>query len=312
MNLTERTSDALIGVFVVGALLVLLTAVYFTQGWNRRSWRINVTSASAEGLSKDTKVFLQGLEIGKVRSVSPMVGRSRSFSFVIELQLDQRFANDSLIEIPVGTVAEIADASLVGGKAILLQTPDGGGDRLVQPGDTIAGRPRPSPIGQIASTADSLARQVSLVLADTRRLLSTVNGTVTDVRSQVNTAGPHLQSTLAQVDAGLKHLEPTLRHASQIAATADSGLGPMQDSLTRTLAAARQLLLRLDTLTSTSSQMATENRSDIRATVAQMKFVGIQLEHFLDQVSRRPLRMITGVQPVNMDSLRAASADSSP
>ena len=74
----------------------------------------------------------------------------------------------------------------------------------------------------------------------------------------------------------------------------------------------RQLLLRLDTLTSTSSQMATENRGDIRATVAQMKFVGIQLEHFLDQVSRRPLRMLTGVQPVNMDSLRAASGDTSP
>ena len=40
------------------------------------------------------------------------------------------------------------------------------------------------------------------------------------------------------------------------AATADSGLGPLQDSLSHTLSAARQLLLRLDTLTNTTHQMA--------------------------------------------------------
>jgi hypothetical protein len=52
--------------------------------------------------------------------------------------------------------------------------------------------------------------------------------------------------------------------------------------------------------------MAGENRADIRATVAQMKLVGLQLEYFLDQVSRRPLRMITGVRPLPTDSVRAA------
>ena len=312
MNLTERTSDALIGVFVAGALLVLLTAVYFTQGWNRRTWEVYVTSTSAEGLNKDTKVFLQGLEVGRVASVSPQFGGSGPVTFLVQLELDQRFANDSLIRIPRGTTARIEDAGFVGGKKISLEAPANGITGMLSAGDTLIGLPKPSPLGQIADVADSLARQVSLMLADTRRLVGTVNATVADVRGQVNTAGPHLQSTLAQVDAGLKHLEPTLRHASQLVATADSGLGPMQDSLTRTLSAARQLLLRLDTLTNSTAQMANENRGDIRATVAQMKLVGIQLEHFLDQVSRRPLRMITGVRPVDMDSLRASSGDSTP
>lgn len=309
MNLTERTSDALIGAFVAGALLVLLTAVYFTQGWNRRTWTVFATSGSAEGLSKDTKVFLQGLEIGKVASVSPEVGRGGSVRFLVELELDQRFANDSLITLPTNTVAEIADAGFVGGKSVHLMVPppDSASPQMLEDGGRIAGRPRPSPITQIASTADDLAKQVRGVLDDTRRLLGTLDGTVRDVRGQVSAAAPHLQSSLAQVDASLRHLEPTLRHTSQIAAAADSGFGPIQDSLSRTLAAARQLLLRLDTLTSTSAQMAAENRGDIRTTVAQMKIVGLQLEHFLDQVSRRPLRMLTGIQPVNTDSLRAAA-----
>ena len=58
MNLSERASDALIGAFVAGALLVLVTAIYFTTGWNRRTWHVYITAASAEGLNSDTKVYL--------------------------------------------------------------------------------------------------------------------------------------------------------------------------------------------------------------------------------------------------------------
>lgn len=310
MNLSERSSDTLIGVFVAGALLVLVTALYFTTGWNRRTWPVYITAASAEGLNSDTKVYLQGLEIGRVNSVSPRIGGTGPLTFLVQLTLNQRFANDSLVRIPKGTRALIAEASFVGGASISLETPAVGGGAMVQPFDTLDGIPRPSPLGQIAQVADSLARQVSLVLTDTRRLLGNVDGTVRDVRSQVGLAAPHLQSSLKSVDAGLRHLEPTLRHAEALSATIDSGAGPLQDSLSHTLAAARQLLMRLDTLTSNTNKMAGENRADIRATVAQMKVVGFQLENFLDQVSRRPLRMLTGVHPANTDSLRNAGTDS--
>jgi ABC-type transporter Mla subunit MlaD len=310
VNLSERTSDALIGAFVVGAVLVLGTAIYFTTGWNRRSWQVYITAASAEGLNSDTKVYLQGLEIGRVNSVSPRIGGTGPLTFLVQLTLNQRFANDSLVRIPKGTRALIAEASFVGGASISLETPAVGGAAMVQQFDTLDGIPRPSPLGQIAQVADSLARQVSLVLTDTRRLLANVDGTVRDVRGQVGLAGPHLQSSLKAVDAGLRHLEPTMRHAEALAGAADSGFGPLQDSLAVTLAAARQLLMRLDTLTNNTNRMAVDNRADIRATVSQMKVVGFQLENFLDQVSRRPLRMLTGVHPANTDSLRNAGADS--
>ncbi|HEU4570250.1 MAG TPA: MlaD family protein [Gemmatimonadales bacterium] len=308
MNLSERAADALIGAFVAGALIVVVVAIYFTQGWNRGTWNVYMTAASAEGLNSDTKVYLQGLEIGRVASVSPRFGGSGPLTFLVELELDQRFANDSLVQVPKGTKAQIAEASFVGGASISLETPAQGADSMVQEGDTIEGVPRPSPLGQIAQVADSLAHQVSLVLRDTRTVLGEVNGTVHEVRGQMAQASPHLQSSLASVDAGLRHLEPTLRRAASLAATADSGLAPLQDSLLRTMGAARTLLLRLDTLTTTSAGIAADNRADIRATVAQMKLVGLQLEYFLDQVSRRPLRMVTGIKPMDTDSLRASLA----
>jgi len=308
MNLAERTSDALIGVFVAGALVVVLTSLYFAQGWNRRTWTVYVTTTTAEGISNDTKVFLQGLEIGRVGSISPRATGAGPVTFVMELEVNQRYANDSLVKLPRGTTARIADLNVIAGKAILLEAPVRATGEVLAEGDTLAGIPRPSPLNAIAEVADSLARQVSLVLADTRHLLATIDGTMQEVRGQVRTASPRLQSSLAAMDASLKHLEPTMQHAASIAATVDSGYGPMQDSLTRTLGAARQLLLRLDTLTSTTQQMASENRADIRATVAQMKLVGFQLEYFMDQMSRRPMRMLTGMKPLDPDSARARMA----
>ena len=308
MNLAERTSDALIGVFVTGALVVVLTALYFTQGWNRRTWALFVTTTTAEGLNNDTKVFLQGLEIGRVASISPQATGAGQVTFVMELELTQRYANDSLVKIPLGTTARIADLNVIAGKAILLEAPPASRGNFLAENDTLSGIPRPSPLNAIAEMADSLARQVSLVLADTRHLLATIDGTVRDVRSQVNAAGPRVQSSIAAMDEGLKHLEPTMRHAASLAAAADSSFVPLQDSLTRTLAAARQLLLRLDTLTNTTHQIAAENRADIRSTVSQMKVVGLQLEYFMDQLSRRPMRMLTGIKPVDPESLHAAVA----
>ncbi len=303
-----KRSDLDVGLFLVTTIVAVVAVLVATSGWGVDKYDIFVRTNDARDIAVDTKVFLQGLEIGRVKSVSPRFGGTGPVTFLVQLELNQRFANDSFVRIPKGTIARIADAGFVGGKAISLEAPATAAAQMLAEGDTITGLPKPSPLGQIAEVADSLARQVSLVLTDTRHLLTTVDNTVQDVRGQVNTAAPHLQSTLAEVDAGLRHLEPTLRHAASLASTADSGFGPLQDSITRTMGSARLLLMRLDTLTSSTNRMAGENRADIRATVAQMKVVGFQLENFLDQVSRRPLRMITGVHPANTDSLRAAQA----
>lgn len=61
---------------------------------------------------------------------------------------------------------------------------------------------------------------------------------------------------------------------------------------------ATELLLRLDSLAREAHSLATENRSDLRLTVTNLTEASRQLNNFVDQMSRRPFRALTGVKPL--------------
>ncbi|MFI5234349.1 MAG: MlaD family protein [Gemmatimonadales bacterium] len=310
MSLSERQADTLIGALAVGVALVLGTAIYFTLGWNQRRWDLYLVAASAQDVNADTKVYLQGLEVGRVSAVNPRIDAAHGrLEFLVRLRVNQRFEDGSTVALPRGTIAEIVAASALGGVLISLNTPAKSAGML-HPGDTIQSVRRTAPLDQIAQVADSLARQVSLVLSDTRTLLRDVDRTVRRVDQQVAQASPALQRSVTQVDAALSELRPLLRHADSLVTSVNGGMGPFQDSLTRTLGTAHAITLHLDSLVNLARSVGAENRSDIRSTVDHLQAVSAQLEYFIDQVSRRPLRMISGVHSLPPDSLRTHPADS--
>ncbi|MGB7211644.1 MAG: MlaD family protein [Gemmatimonadales bacterium] len=311
MSLNERQADTLIGALVVGVVLVLGTAIYFTLGWNQRRWDLYVTAASAQDISADTKVFLQGLEVGRVDAINPRFDpRSGTLTFLVHLRINQKFQDGGAVRLPTGTTADISAASAFGGGTLIsLNTPATSASTL-EPGDTIPSVRHSTPLDQIAQVADSLARQVSLVLADTRRLLGDVDGTVREVHHTLAAAGPGLQHSVFQADSSLIELRPLLRHADSLIRRTDVRFGTLQDSLLQTLASARALTGHLDSLVELARTTGTENRADIRTTIEHLTRASAQLEHFVDQVSRRPLRMISGVHPLPPDSPSASPGDS--
>lgn len=311
MSLGERQADALVGALVLGVLLVLGTTIYFTLGWNQRRFDLFVIAPSAQDINGDTKVFLQGLEVGRVTSISPRLDPNHGpLTFLVRLRIDQRFQDGSPVTLPRGTTAEISTASAFGGGTQIALNPPASSAGVLAPGDTITSTRRATPLDQIAQVADSLARKVSLILSDTRTLLHDVDATVREVHRTVASASPPLTRSLDQVDSALTELRPLLRHADTLVAGTRHLVGTLEDSLTTTLGTAHALTQHLDSLIQTARTIGVENRADIRATVEHLQAVSAQLEHFVDQVSRRPLRMLSGVHPLPPDSLRAVPADS--
>ena len=80
-------------------------------------------------------------------------------------------------------------------------------------------------------------------------------------------------------------------------------VGLLQDSLLATLSEARSLLRHSDSLTQSVAAIAEDIRPDIKATAEGIAVVTAKLEHFVDQVSRRPYRMFSGVRQPPRDSL---------
>jgi ABC-type transporter Mla subunit MlaD len=302
----QRLSDFMVGALVVGASVVLLIAFGLTKGWNKQQFDLFMRSESARDLTSDTRVFLQSLPIGEVRAVAPMVdSQSGRLRFIVHLRIDERYQDGTELRLPLGTSADIVPASTFGGANIELIMPERTVGRL-SPGDTIRSVRKTSGLEAITQIADSLRQQIALVLTDTRSLIGNLSSTAVLAQDELKRTAPEIRATLTELQASLAQLRPTLVRADTLMATATGRMDGLSDSIGVTLSQTRSMIAHLDSLAVTAAGIAGENRDVVRTTAQNLYTVSAKLEHFLDQVSRRPLRMITGVSPLP-DTLRGQS-----
>ena len=304
--MTRRTADTLLGLLVVAVVSVLVFALSRTQGWAERRFSIFMITESVQDLSLDTRVYLQGLEVGRVQSLAPLVdpsmGRPR---FVANLRLRRTYDNGAPLILPTGTQAEIRPlAGLATGTFIALEVPIRPyGAAALSPGDTIAASRRPGSLEALSQVADSLKDQVRDVLHDTQALLERLNQTVNLANTHIQQVAPEVRKTMTEAQATLAQLRPTLDQATKLLESADQRLGPIHDSLSATLTAAHSALVRLDTLSLAANSVLIQNQEAIRRTMNNILVLSAKMDHFVDQVSRKPLKMLSGVRPLPPESL---------
>jgi ABC-type transporter Mla subunit MlaD len=290
----ETRQDFYVGLLIVVAIALVVGALIATSGWGERRYDLYLRVASAEGISQDTRAFVQGLEVGRVRSVSPRVdSMTGTISFVARLSVAQAFADGSSLQLPLGTRAEIDASNPLAPAHISLLLPDPRGERaaraFLEPGDTIAMGRRASPMDKMAQVADELSQRVQETVRQATRTLVRVQATLHDVT-------PDLESTLGSVATTMGRVDSLVERLHR------AGVG---DSIATTVARTNRLLLRLDSLAGEARLVTGENREDLRETVTNLTQVSRQLNHFVDQLARRPYRMLTGVKPLPRDSALA-------
>ncbi len=272
---------------------MLIGALVLTSGMLEGRYDIHMYAVEAEGLNQDTRVVLQGLEIGRVKNVNPQLDRAtNTLSFIATLSIRERFPDGTRLTLPAGTRALIAPPpTLVGPTLIHLVMPPPSRDTLfLQTGDTIASERRAGVLDALSEIAIDFRGQLDSTLAETRSLLRRTAHTVRETGALLTQARPQVDRVLARLDAGLGRTEDIL-------AEVEPRVGPLSDSLVATLAATHQLLVELDSLTSLAQTMVQENRGAISQTLENLNRSAIVLQHFADQISRRPLRFLWGVTP---------------
>lgn len=289
--------DFVVGLFIVAAIAVVIGALLATSGWGERRYPLYLRAASAEGLTADSKVLLQGLEVGRVASVSPRVdARTQTITFVARLSVIGRFPNGASVPLPEGTRGQLEPASQISPTVLIrLVLPDSSHrtGRLLAMGDTIDSERKASVLDQVADVAQHLSNQVEEVLRRTQVTLRHVddilvdaNGTLADIRPSIKTTLADVSTTMTRVNALVQRLDPGLA-----------------DSVSTAIALSTQVLARVDSLTARVNTMTAENQSDIRTSVANLTQLTRQLNHLVEEVSRRPYRALTGVKPLPRDSV---------
>lgn len=317
MSMRPRTADALVGLLVVFAVGVATAALVVTRGWTERRTTMFMLSPSVQDLKQDTPVLLQGLAIGEVKAISPQIDSSRigAPAFLIELRIRETYANGVPIKLPLGTRGEIFSSGLIGNASISLIVPQNDIKAALQPNDTIRGTLTQGWTDVLKEVADTVRMQVSDILRDTRKALATAERTASGVDQQVRTIGPQLSQTLGQVQKTIDQLQPTLATANSLLKNTDDRMAILQDSVLQTITAARRMLASADTLTWRMTAMADNISPDVQKTLVNLRETSAKLDWFIDQVSRRPHRLLTGVRQMQAieeqqrsDSLRTARA----
>lgn len=294
----ETRQDFYVGVLIVATIALVLGALIATSGWGERRYELYVRVISADGISRGTPVVIEGLDVGQVTSVSPRVdSATRRISFVAKLSVKERFENGSSLQLPLGTRVELVQTSQISpAVAIRLVLPDTIRGRRIylHAGDTLDSRRKGGALEAVAEVADELSQRV-------QEMVRTATQTLVRVQSTLREVTPDVERTLTGVASTMGRLDSMVNRFSQ------RGLA---DSVSTAVANTNRLLLRLDSLAHEAHSLATENRSDLRLTVANLTEASRQLNNFVDQMSRRPFRALTGVKPLPPRDTTRAAADS--
>lgn len=275
---------------------VAVGTVVLTSGLLERRYALYMRLDNAEGLSQDTRVILQGLPIGRVQQVNPQLDpTTNSLEFVARLSMLEEFPDGSLLRLPLGTRAEISQPTgLVGATIVQLIMPRRDtlqqAVTLLQPGDTIESHRVANILDALGDVAGRLTDEVTVTLEETRDLMQHATRAIDRSNSLLETAGP-------QVTEVLELLAQNLARTDRMLSTLEPRMGAVADTLLATLATTRQVLRHLDALVTTAQDMADDNRPAISETIALLRRTAVILQNFSNKMSRRPLRMFTGVKP---------------
>lgn len=288
-----KTRDFIVGLLVIAAVGAVLAAIVRTGRFRSGDrFPIYMKTEIAQALNRDTRVFLQGLEVGRLRQINPVADTITSaLSFVVLLEINETFPDGTPLTLPVGTEGLIAQPTPIAAHEIQLQIPtEGQVNRQLAPGDTIESVRQVSAVELLGEVAEQMKVELLATFGEVRELIRTSNRVAEDANNVLAETAPRVHSLLDQVGETLDRTEGILTDVQP-------RVGIFQDSILAALSDTRQLIRRMDSLGVIANTMAAENRVVVSEVMEHVVRTAEILSHFADQLSRRPLRMLSGVTP---------------
>jgi ABC-type transporter Mla subunit MlaD len=295
--------DLRTGVLVLLAFGCLVAGVI----WGASSKKTDMAPLYAEfprltGVSTETPVMLNGYKVGQVDDIEPRTGPLGQLTFRVRMSVLWHPGGGDIVPYRTGMRVLLTPPAIEQlGTAILRLEPPAIPGAALSRGATIPVLPFQSPLEGARTRIDSLGGELTRTLTDTRALLnvlvrtaSAATGAATATAGVANAAAQQLtvlatdtRSRLAMADS-LMHDVRTLTPGAK--ATADSLQALLGDS--------RRAVARL-------TRMADANEPQLTRTLASLDTSSALLQHFIRQVSAKPLRVLTGVAPMPASAVPA-------
>jgi ABC-type transporter Mla subunit MlaD len=289
----QRT-DLYVGVFVIAVVVTVVGALVATSGLGIKRYDLYIRGDDATAIAVDTKIFLQGLEVGRVAAIHAVPGsKPGKLEFVIRASLLAEFSDGRALALPDSTDAEVVTSIL--GASTLNLVVRATSDRMLAPGDTIVLFRAPEAMQALGRLATDLKGDIQEAILQTTVTLRAVQRLSDSMTLATGTARRFVAGIQPGTEKTLQEAADNLTRMRRLLDTADARTGVTMRQLDATLEQSRRLMASTDSLTRLVTAMGIENRPEIREILANSRFLTQQLLYVTEQLARRPTRMMSGM-----------------
>lgn len=290
----QRT-DLYVGVFVIAVIVTVVAAIVATSGIGIKRYDLYIRGDDATDIAVDTKIFLQGLEVGRVASIHAVPGaKAGKLEFIIRASLLAEFSDGRALELPDSTDAEVV-TSLLGNSTLNLVVRSSS-DRTLTPGDTITLFRPPEAMQALGRLATDLKGDIQEAIQQTTAALRSVQRLSDSMTLATGTARRFVAGIQPGTEKTLEEAAGNLERVRHLLDTADARTGVTMRQFDATLEQSRRLMASADSLTRLVTAMGMENRPEVREILANSRFLTQQLLYVTEQMARRPMRAMSGIE----------------
>lgn len=117
VHMTERSRNIMVGLTTLGglaALVILLLLFGYVPAWFAPGYVVKVEMADSQGINDASRVWLYGIDVGKVEKVELLPFPERGVKLTMQIRQE--------VNIPAGTVARVTAPLLGGTPSVALDT----------------------------------------------------------------------------------------------------------------------------------------------------------------------------------------------
>ena len=298
-------TDLRVGLMVFGALLLgIVSFLWVGRAWSRNTAPLYTDVVNVEGLGAESPVILNGFPVGRVSDVTPRVGDDGKLLFRVRMNVVWRLDNGAAIPLVQGIRARVQPPTLdIGRGQIVLEMPKAPGAPL-QPGDVVPSVQLGGTTNRMQLVVDSVGRDLRLVIASVEKLVASMSVTVAQATKTMHNANTMIAGVNQELPGIVGGVRANLASADSLL----RALHSVTPATVATLDSVRGLLGDSRTAIARATSFLDESQPQISSTLANLDQASAVLTHMLTEISRRPIKAITGVRPPERPDVRQAGA----
>ena len=296
-------TDLKVGLLVLGAIVVgVASFLWVGQRLGRNVAPIYTDVADVQGIGAESPVFLNGFNVGRVSEVRPVIGSDGKLLFRLRMDIQWKLDDEAPMPLHQGLRARVVPPALdIGRGSIVLEMPERSTRVPLRPGDVVPSVQVGGTTNRMQLVVDSVGHDLRLAIGNVEKLIKSLEVTVASATTTMKNANTMIASVNNDVPTIMTGVKKSLASADSLMNT----LHTVTPATLATLDSVRALLGDSRNAIARATDFLDNNQPQIASTIANLDQASAVLSNLLEEVSRRPIKAITGVRP----PARAANGD---